>query len=619
MPLLSALLRSLGLALVLTLGGVVSLSAAEAAVAAPALATQVAADAQDASATAAAAEPLADAEHAASGAHADDEAHTDDGHSSTPPAWSVIPFVVLLLCIAACPLLVPHFWHHHFAKVAIALGLITGIYYAAVRHDYAALVHAGFEYFSFIALLSGLFIASGGIVIKVNRKGTPMVNVIILLFGSVIANLVGTTGAAMLLIRPFMRVNEGRLKPYHIIFFIFMVANCGGALTPIGDPPLFLGFLKGIDFFLFMQLNWNEWILCLVLLAAMFYVIDMCNGPAEGLETVDPTGPAVSVAGGKSFVFLAVVVGAVFLDPSKLSFLPAIADVHHGEAYYFGIQSNLAEMLATKYPGLGSNQVSYFGFVREVIQIGAGVLAFKMADKSKLEANGFNFEPIKEVGYLFIGIFLTMQPALAIIKEQAISGSLFGLPLNTSTFYFGTGMLSGLLDNAPTFLSFLAGMEGKVGMTASQISEAIQAGTLSPEIQQMLVTDFSARLASVTAQMHAVTDPATLDVLKSQADGYAASLSLIQEGEGSKNWVLELAEMLNAIGIASVFWGAFTYIGNGPNFMVKAIAEASRDERGEPVVRCPSFFGYVLKFAIPFLLPVLLINWLVAYSPWSIM
>ena len=145
-----------------------------------------------------------------------------------------------------------HIWHHHYAKVAIGLGAVTGSYYViGVPHGSAFILHAGFEYISFISLLAGLFMAAGGIVVRVNRRSTPLVNVAILLFGALLANFIGTTGAAMVLIRPFMRVNRGRLRPFHIVFFIFLVANVGGSLTPIGDPPLFLGFLKGVDFFLF--------------------------------------------------------------------------------------------------------------------------------------------------------------------------------------------------------------------------------------------------------------------------------------------------------------------------------------------------------------------------------
>jgi Na+/H+ antiporter NhaD/arsenite permease-like protein len=216
-----------------------------------------------------------------------------------PSPLSVAPFVVLLLCIALCPLLAPHFWHYHYAKVAVGLGLITALYYVAgVHYGYAAIIHAGFEWFSFIALLAGLFVSTGGIVITVDRKATVLVNVGMLLFGAVLANFIGTTGAAMLLIRPFMRVNKGRLRAFHVVFFILMVANVGGSLTPIGDLPLFLGFLKGIDFFLFMQLNLSSWLLALMLLALMFFVLDS-RAPAapDGAMLEAPTG-RISLEGG---------------------------------------------------------------------------------------------------------------------------------------------------------------------------------------------------------------------------------------------------------------------------------------------------------------------------------
>ena len=166
-----------------------------------------------------------------------------------PSPYIVFPFIVLLLMIATGPLLYRHFWEHNYPKVAIFLGSITVIYYSFIRHDFISLTHTLEEYISFIALLTSLFVASGGILIRIDRKATPMINTTLLAFGGVISNLIGTTGASMLLIRPYIRINKERIKPYHIIFFIFIVSNIGGGLTPIGDPPLFLGFLKGIEFF----------------------------------------------------------------------------------------------------------------------------------------------------------------------------------------------------------------------------------------------------------------------------------------------------------------------------------------------------------------------------------
>ena len=456
-----------------------------------------------------------------------------------PNPLAVIPFAVLLLSIAICPLVAGHFWHHHYPKVAVGLGLITGLYYAFVLHQPAALAHVGFEYFSFIALLASLFICSGGVVIRVNRHATPMVNVLILLFGCVLANFIGTTGAAMLLIRPFMNVNKGRLRPYHVVFFIFMVANVGGALTPIGDPPLFLGFLRGIDFFRFLELNWPAWIFAVIALSAIFMVVDSRNKTSSTVE-LEADGPMVSLSGWLNILFLGGVVGAVFLDPGKMPWIPAISEDKEHLWHLVG-----------KHP-LDSGD-HYFSYVREIIQLGLAGVALWLTPKARLAANGFSFAPIKEVAYLFVGIFLTMIPALDIIKHQAASGTLFGIPLNVHTFYFGTGILSGVLDNAPTFVSFLAGVEG---------------------LEKLSVPDI----------------------------GHSSEPRVILE--------------LTACALASVFWGAMTYIGNGPNFMVKSIADNTLDDEGKPVVECPSFFGYIIRYSIPFLLPVLILVWLLFLSGW---
>lgn len=174
--------------------------------------------------------------------------HAAGAHHVLPNPIMVLPFVILLLMIATGPLFYHHFWEHHYPKVAILLGVVTSSYYLFYLHDSTSLLHTLAEYLSFIALLASLFVASGGIYIKIARKSTPMLNTLILLVGAVIANVIGTTGASMLLIRPFMKINQNRIKPYHIVFFIFSVSNIGGALTPIGDPPLFLGFLRGVDF-----------------------------------------------------------------------------------------------------------------------------------------------------------------------------------------------------------------------------------------------------------------------------------------------------------------------------------------------------------------------------------
>ncbi len=191
-----------------------------------------------------------------------------------PSPYMVIPFILLLLMISTGPLFYKHFWEHNYPKVSITLGTITVFYYLFIFNDSLSLLHTLEEYISFIALLTSLFVVSGGILIKIDKKSTPVLNVIILAIGAVISNLIGTTGASMLLIRPYIRINRDRIKPYHIIFFIFIVSNIGGGLTPIGDPPLFLGFLKGIDFFWVIKHVWLIWLLAVLIVLSIFFIFD---------------------------------------------------------------------------------------------------------------------------------------------------------------------------------------------------------------------------------------------------------------------------------------------------------------------------------------------------------
>lgn len=448
------------------------------------------------------------------------EISADDDHAThnAPPAWSVIPFVLLLLMIATGPLFYEHFWHHNYPKIAVALAFLVVAYYLLHLHNFHAPIHAAFEYVQFIALLTGLFVASGAIMIKVDKKGTPGVNAAILLVGAVIANIIGTTGASMLLIRPFMRVNQGRIRPYQIIFFIFIVSNIGGSLTPIGDPPLFLGFLKGVPFFWTLTHNFLPWVFAVIFLVIVFYFIDKRN--TAGNDEVETVSGKISIRGGKSFGWLLIVVSAVFLDPNVFDWVPAI--------HYDGQK---------------------FSFLRELIMLSVAFLSFKLADKELLKSNEFNFEPIKEVAFIFVGIFGTMMPALELVGNFAQSPAGAEL-ISHNTLYWGTGMLSGFLDNAPTYLNFLA-----------------------------------AGMASQGASINSIPD-----VIKFANDAFNDS-----------------ALMLKSISVAAVFFGAFTYIGNGPNFMVKSIAEQAG-------IKMPSFFGYILRYSLPILIPLFILIWLIFFA-----
>ncbi|MEP0548376.1 MAG: sodium:proton antiporter [Rhodothermales bacterium] len=467
----------------------------------------------------------------------------DESHGPAPPLFLVIPFVVLLLMIATGPLFYPHHWHHHYPKYAVALGTIVAVYYLVVLHTGTPIMHAAQEYLSFIALLASLFVASGCILIKTDYAGSPRVNAALLFIGSVISNFIGTTGASMLLIRPYMRLNAGRIKPYHIVFFIFCVSNVGGALTPIGDPPLFLGFLRGVPFFWTLVHVWYIWLPTLLILIAVFWVFDARNklesnrermeesgidvDPGEGEGAVMPvpadhTKSHITITGKAGFGWLAVIIASVFIDPNIFAFVPDLHELIHVP---FGI--------------------------REIIMFAVCFLAYKTAKPEVLKGNDFNFEPIREVGWLFVGIFLTMQPALTLIGQFAAQNA---DTLGVNTFYFGTGLLSGVLDNAPTYVSFLSAAMGKFGLDVNIPAE---------------VLDFAAHPGAAT--------------------GF----------------------YLQAISVAAVFFGALTYIGNGPNFMVKAIAQSSG-------VETPSFGGYMFRYSLPILLPIYALVWLVFFSGWII-
>jgi Na+/H+ antiporter NhaD/arsenite permease-like protein len=418
-----------------------------------------------------------------------------------PPMGMLAPFAILLLCIALMPLFAAHFWEHHYPKVAVALGVFTAGYYALVQKDWHPLHHAAHEYISFMALVGSLFVISGGINIRVKGEATPFVNTVFLLIGAVLANFIGTTGASMLLIRPWIKMNKFRITHFHIVFFIFIISNVGGSLTPIGDPPLFLGFLRGVSFFWVLQHCWQAWAMAVTLLLAIFFIFDARNfyRIPKHIRDKETANENWLFRGLINVLWLGVVLGAVFL-PKSLQ-----------ETTLLGVFS-----------------------VPALVMVAAAVASYFTTKPVVHESNDFNFGPVKEVGYLFVGIFLTMIPALQILQSgQAVDIS------SPMQYYFTTGALSAFLDNAPTYLSFLA--------------------------------------ASMGQEHLSVDSPA--DVMK-----FAA----------------EHAPHLIAISLGAVFFGAGSYIGNGPNFMVKAIADKSK-------VGAPSFLAYMMRFSIPILLPILIV------------
>ncbi|MEM9417241.1 MAG: sodium:proton antiporter, partial [Bacteroidota bacterium] len=308
-------------------------------------------------------------------------AATDHQSATTlPPTWLALPFVVLLLMIATGPLLYEKFWHQNYHKVALALAVLVTDYYGFILEDWTRPLEALMEYVQFIALIAALYMASGGILITVNRRATPLLNLVFLFVGAVIANFIGTTGASMLLIRPYIRLNRGRIKVYHIVFFIFMVSNVGGALTPIGDPPLFLGFLSGVPFFWTLYYNWLPWLVVLSLLGAIFYYLDTHNKAVVGQPVaIDPKKPSIQIVGKHNFIWLAIIIGAVFIDPNIFTWVPALH--YQGHAH---------------------------SFVREVILLSVAGFSYYYANQHALKENEFSLAPLQEVAFLFIGIFGTM-------------------------------------------------------------------------------------------------------------------------------------------------------------------------------------------------------------------
>lgn len=410
----------------------------------------------------------------------------------------ILPFALLLFCIAAMPFVHRHWWESHYPKIAVGLGLITAGYYVFALHHPERMAHVALEYVSFIALIGSLFVVSGGIHIQVKGEATPRVNVLFLAIGGVLASIIGTTGASMLLIRPWIRMNRYRITAFHIVFFIFIVSNVGGGLTPIGDPPLFLGFLKGVPFGWVIEHCWPAWLITMGLLLAVFHVLDRRNfrRAPQTVRDQETAHESWKFDGLHNLLFLGVILGGVFCPTPWREIL----------------------MIAA---ALGS----YFSTRRHVHRI-----------------NDFSFLPIQEVAWLFAGIFATMVPALDLLETHAASLGV-SQPMQ---FYWFSGILSGLLDNAPTYLTFLAAAFGLQGLSLDN-----------------------------PAHMETFLATRTHDLI--------------------------------AISLGSVFFGAITYIGNGPNFMVKSIADRAQ-------VETPGFVGYFLKFALPILLPIYFLIGLLFFS-----
>ncbi|MFN7986796.1 MAG: sodium:proton antiporter [Thermoanaerobaculia bacterium] len=421
----------------------------------------------------------------------------------TVPWYGLLPFVALLAAIATFPLMAAtrHLWEKRAFQLLVAL--VLGVPMAAWCWSLggrAEVIHALVEYASFITLLFSLFVVSGGVFVAGDIQATPRNNTLFLGAGAVLASLIGTTGAAMLLVRPLLNTNrERKVKVHTFVFTIFVVANCGGLLTPLGDPPLFLGLLRGVPFLWTLKLL-PEWLFVNGMLLLAFFALDTVAFRHEAVP--DLVRDAVEVKplalhGKGSIALLGVIVAAVALVPSV-----DLGAIHGGHA-----------------------PAAAFIPFREVVLLTAAFLSFRLGDRqTRFVDNRFEWGPIQEVAALFVGIFLTMVPALSYLARKAPE-----LPLDRVTFFLFSGGLSSVLDNAPTYATFF------------ELAKALGG------------------------------EPAVAGV----REVFLASISL-----------------------GSVFCGAMTYIGNGPNFMVKAIAESD----GVPM---PSFGGYVARYALVRLAPVL--------------
>ncbi|MCK4577335.1 MAG: sodium:proton antiporter [Candidatus Marinimicrobia bacterium] len=441
------------------------------------------------------------------------------------PLWSAVPFVGILLSIALFPLFAPTFWHHHFGKVSAAWAIIFAVPFLVVFRgeamyeiNHIILV----DYIPFIIVLWGLFTIGGGIVIRGHLAGTPLSNTVLLVIGTLLASWIGTTGAAMLMIRPLIRANAWRHSKQHIIiFFIFLVANIGGSLTPLGDPPLLLGFIHGVPFFWTLSLAPQMFFMVTILLT-LFFILDNYLMRRDGVPHPEPVSDdPIRIEGLHNIIFLGGILVLVLMSGT----------LHLAEVNILGVHVPLQDI------------------IRNIGIIVMLWLSLKTTSQELREANGFTWEPILEVAYLFAGIFITIIPALAILRagSEGAMGMLINNVEHPWHYFWATGILSSFLDNAPTYLTFFNTALGKLHLTEAQVSAYLgggDGGELLPQLETF-------------------------------------------------------ASLLTAISIGAVFMGANTYIGNAPNFMVRAIAEENK-------IKMPSFFGFMV-WSIVILVPIFIL------------
>lgn len=384
---------------------------------------------------------------------------------ATDPNWLImLPFGILLLAIALGPVIAQHHWERHYHKLCLVLAGVVCLYHLFVVREAARVAHAGIDYLTFMVVAGSFFLVAGGIHLRAKSPSSPIRNTLFLFAGAVLANLIGTIGASMLLIRPWITMNRDRFAPMHIAFFIFVVSNIGGALLPVG-PPLFLGLLKGVPFWWTLQHCWRQWLVAIGLVLAVFLILDRINF-RRAAKSIESDLTKWGCDGAHNFIFLFALLGTLVAIPE-------------------GWREPLMVLIA-----LGS---------------------YVATSKRIREANSFTFAPLKEVGWLFLGIFGTMIPVLEYMERSAGN-----LGLNSdAAFYWATGLLSGVLDNAPTYLAFFAAALGLHNLDINEPSH----------------------------------------------------ISRFLSGGGHE---------LIATSLGAAFFGALTYIGNAPNLLIKAIAEQAR-------------------------------------------
>ena len=380
--------------------------------------------------------------------------------------WPImVPFVILLVAIALAPLIAQRHWERHYHKLCVALACIVCLDYLLVIKESARVVHAGIDYVTFMVIVGSFFVVAGGIHLRVKSPSGAMRNTLFLFVGALLGNLIGTIGASMLLIRPWIAMNRGRIAPMHVAFFIFLVSNISGALLPVG-PPLILGFLKGVPFNWTLQHCWRQWLMTVGIVLLVFVILDLINLRSNRKTIHEAELTSWRCDGAHNFIFLFAILATLIAVPA-------------------GWREPLVILIA-----LGS----YLGTPQRI-----------------RDANNFTFAPLGEIGWLFLGIFGTMIPVL-----EFMEGSAGRLGLNSDlAFFWATGLLSALLDNAPTYLAFFAAALGRYGLNTNDVSHV-------------------ARFLS------------------------------------------ENGRDLIAISLGATFFGALTYIGNAPNLLVKTIAEHAR-------------------------------------------